>query len=200
MTASAAAQRRLIRQYKYPSEDEARAKILYYREARDRIEAFHRRGRDADWLRSQASNLRGLALLSSVRTRTRLRHNARALIDYGRNFSTKTFSVLPDISLSVQYGDLRITAFPDLYVNEDGESKIIKLDFSKKPLPSDVPKIICQVFLEASIQAGMSIQAKNILLFDVTRGKEYKQARIGARMSRNIEATCQTISAVWDTI
>lgn len=50
MTASPSRQRKILRAYKYPSEDEARAKILYYREARDRIAAFHVSPHDVSWL------------------------------------------------------------------------------------------------------------------------------------------------------
>jgi hypothetical protein len=200
MTSSAAGQRNLIKQYKYPGEDEARAKILYYREARDRIVAFHRTARNAQWLTSQAANLLGIASLTSGKTRTRLRHNARALVAYGNYFSNKNFTVLEELPLSIIYGDVRVTAYPDLHVNEGNQEKLIKLDFSKEALPNEARRIICQVFLEASTQAGMNFLGKNILLFDVTRGEEYKLARVGSRMRTNIEAACKTISAIWDTI
>ena len=50
MTANPHRQRAVLRAYKYPSEDESRAKIIYYREARDAIRLYHRRPRTGQWL------------------------------------------------------------------------------------------------------------------------------------------------------
>jgi hypothetical protein len=55
MTASASRQRSLLRAYKYPKEDESRAKILYYREARDRV-AVYRQSRPPPELARHASD------------------------------------------------------------------------------------------------------------------------------------------------
>jgi hypothetical protein len=43
MTASAVRQRKILREYKYPADAEAQAKILYYKEARETIAKFHLR-------------------------------------------------------------------------------------------------------------------------------------------------------------
>ena len=200
MTSSATAQRSILRQYKYPDEDSSRAKILYYREARDRIVAFHRTKKDPAWLLAEAASLNALAMLSAGRTRTRLNHNARALRDYNKSFGDKIYKILPDISLAVAYGDIRVTAFPDLHVREGTNEKIIKLDFSVERQPDEVARIICQVFFEAANLAGINLPSKNVLFVDVTRGRELKEARVRSRTLRNIEATCESISAIWDRI
>ena len=79
MTASAVRQRSLVREFKYPGEEEAHAKILYYRDARDRIAAYHRAGHGQDWLLGEAAHLETLAVSTLDPTKTRLNHNARAL-------------------------------------------------------------------------------------------------------------------------
>jgi hypothetical protein len=42
------AQRRVLREYKYPDEDEPSAMRLYYRDATDRIYAFHKNSHDTN--------------------------------------------------------------------------------------------------------------------------------------------------------
>jgi hypothetical protein len=91
MTASHTRQRTVLRQYKYPEEDEAQAKIIYYREARDRVAVLHRSDRDSNWLLQQAAQLDTLAAMSTGQTKTRLRHNARALRAYANHFGGSQF-------------------------------------------------------------------------------------------------------------
>jgi hypothetical protein len=200
MTASASRQRKIIHEYKYPTEDEARAKILYYREARDRIEICHRAGYPTNWLLSEAYHIDALASSSMGRTKTRLSHNSRALRSYSKHFTTRAFKVLDDLSLSLIYGDVRVTAVPDLHVEEKGQERVLKFDFSVDPPLADEVKIICQVLFEALGHAALTIPASSVLFLDVERGRVHKGARVGARMRRDVEATCQTISAIWDKI
>src|SRR5262249_19128293 len=99
MTASPSRQRTILRQYKYPDEDEPRAKILYYREARDRVAAHHSAGHHPSWLVTQAVSLEQLAANSTSRARTRLRHNARGLRSYAQHFGLKQYTVVGELAL-----------------------------------------------------------------------------------------------------
>jgi hypothetical protein len=200
MTASASRQRVILRQFKYPLEDESRAKILYYREARDRIFAYHKADRGRDWLTNEASVLEALARASGGRTGQRLRHNARAISSYATNFSSRQFEILKDLSLNLAKAGVRISAIPDLHVTEGKRAKIIKLDFSKDPPPLQLVRVVSQVMLEASDAAGLGLTGSAVLYLDVPRGAEYRAARSGSRIARDIEASCATIAAVWDSI
>lgn len=202
MTADPARQRRILRDYKYPREDEPRARIVYYREARDRISVYHAAAHPRTWLETEASRLRVLAS-SAVkgRTRTRLQHNARSLTSYATHFGSRPFQVVGDnLGLSIRHDDVRVTVIPDLHVRERNQEKIIKLEFSKDEPSDQEVKIISQAMYEAADAAEMGLTASCVLYLDVERGLAHKGARAGSRMRRNIEAACENISAIWDSI
>jgi hypothetical protein len=200
MTAPEVKRRKIIHDYKYPSDDEAKAKRTYYREARDRIVAYHRGAHESVWLVEQSAQLDNVAAMSTGQTKTRLRHNARALRAYARNYATRIFEVLDDAPLALHYADVRVSVFPDLHVRESGKEKIIKLEFSNDTVSEQLVKIVSQGMYEAAEQAGMNLAASCVLYLDVTHGVEHKGARIGARMRSNIEAACLNVSAIWDSI
>ena len=200
MTASPTRQRSILHGYKYPAEDESRAKILYYREARDRIAAYHASQHNPDWLLAQAHSLAIVAGHSAGRRRSRLQHNARGIQQYARHFGGRQFEVLDDFSHDLQFGDVFISVYPDLHVRERGAEKIIKLEFSAIEPSAEMIQILCQCMLEAASGARMPVRPSDVLLLDVPRGASHRGARIRARMTRDIQATCQNISSIWDAI
>lgn len=200
MTSSAVRQRSILRQYKYPDEDEARAKIIYYREARDRIAAYHRSTHTVTWLGEEASSLAGLAASNVGRTRTRLQHNARGLRAYATHFSGRHFEVLPDITQYLNYGDVTVTVRPDLHVRERSKEKLVKLEFGVEDPPEQLLHIIAQSMFEAAEIGGLCLSSACIICLDVPRGREIRGARAGSRMRNEIQAACANISSIWDTI
>lgn len=200
MTASPTRQRKILSTYKYPSEDEAQAKILYYREARDRICAYHSSKHGINWLINESTQLNTLANLSVGLRRSRLRHNARGVALYATHFGTRNFDVLDDFSQDIQFGDVFVSVYPDLHVRENGHEKLIKLEFAKNAPDEKIVKIISQCMFNATVSAGLNLPSSSILYFDVPRGMVYKGARMGSRMAKDVEATCMNISAIWDSI
>lgn len=198
MTASAARQRKIISDYKYPREEEASARIVYYREARAHISEFHASGHDESWLRSKSRELNAAANSRYGSRRTRLKNNARALREYARHFSHKGFDLLPDITYGLRFGDVTVTVTPDLHVLEDGAEKFIKLGFSTDEPSDQSIKIICQGLYEAITREGYKLSSSSTLYYDVSRGAVHRGARMGARMAKNLEAACTTISDIWD--
>lgn len=198
--ASPSQQRTIVRRYKYPKEDEARAMRIYYREVRDVVEAHHRRGNGPGWLLEEAARLATLSDFLEGRSRTRLRHNVRGLRAYAAHFAVRPFEVLRGVSAPMTFGDVRISVVPDLHVREGKNEKVVKLEFGVNP-PSDTEvKVISQVMFEAVHAAGLPLPAAGVLYLDVQRGKEHRGARAGSRMKSDIEAACKTISNIWDSI
>lgn len=200
MTASAATQRKIVHEYKYPKDDEARAKTIYYRETRDRISVYHASGHLPTWLTDEAASIGLLADGSIGKTKTRLKHNRRALIDYKNHFCSRGFVVLDDRLLTLKHHDVLIKVYPDLHVEEKGREKFIKLEFGVNEPSTEVVKIISQVMFESCLSSGLTVKSSDVLYLDVPRGKEHKGARMGAMMKKNIEAACKTFSAIWDSI
>ena len=193
-------QRAIVRQYKYPKDDEARAKIVYYREARDVVEAYHRTKKPPAWLEEEAMRLDVIGGGVVGRARTRLRHNSRGIRQYAKHFSSKAFEPLNELKMFLSFGDVRVSVVPDLHVREGTEERVIKLEFGvDSPSGSEI-KVISQMLFEATKQAAMSVPSAGVLYLDVPRGIVHKGARAGARTVRSVEDACKTISAIWDQI
>lgn len=197
MTSAPARQRTILRDFKYPNEDEALAKRLYYREAQEHIVAFHRNARDREWLLERAQQLAFLAEMNGGRSGIRLRHNVRALRQYARNFCDRDFEVLDPLRLSLEYGQVRISVVPDLHVREKGKEKIIKLDFAVDVPSADAIRIASQCLFESSRGVVEDLTSSSALYLDIARGVEHRGARAGARTLADITAACETIAAIW---
>jgi len=200
MTASATRKRSILSDYKYPEEDKAQAKIFYYREARDRISAFHHAKRDRNWLIAESHHLQAIAGDSSEGREKRLKNNAIALRAYAKYFGHRNFEILESIKLKLIFDDVTISVYPDLHVIERGREKIVKLEFSVNQPSEDMIKIISQIMFEAANQAEKGLTASGVLYLDVRRGKEHRGARLGSRIKRDIQSTCLNISGIWDTV
>lgn len=199
MLAGPAAQRRVLRDYKYP-DPEGAAQAKYYREARLGIIAYHQNGHDAPWLLRRADQLDTQAGHQSGRSAVRLRHNARGLRHYARAFADLEFDVRAELNLDLRHGPVRITVAPELHVAEDGEVRIIKLEFGANAPDARLIRIITQAMFEAAEQHGLDLPPASVLYIDVPRHRIHRGARMGARLARDIEAACQTIAAVWETL
>jgi hypothetical protein len=200
MTSGAVAQRKVLRDFKYQDEDEPTAMRLYYKDATDRIQAFHRSGHPSTWLEQKAADLSQLARLTPGRAGTRLRHNARALLSYEAHFADRQFSPQSQLRLRLGIGDVTITVSPEIYALERGATRVVKLDFSKDAPSTETVKIVSQVMFEAAKTRLGGIRSTEVMYFDVARGAEHKAARAGARTLREIEAACANIEALWPGI
>jgi len=200
MTASPSGQRRILREFKFPDEDEPRAMRLYYGEATDAIKAYHANGKARQWLHDQADALSQLAVSLGGQSAIRLRNNARGLRQYADNFSRRRFDVLPDLRMELVYEDVRITVVPDLHVSERGKEKILKLDFTSRTADAQVIRIVSQCMFEAFRTSHGSITSSSVLYLEVANGTEHHGARIGARLLGEVKAACDNINALWGTI
>ena len=199
MTSGAAAQRKVVWDYKNP-DPEGQAQAKYYRDARNSIAEFHRRGRDVGWLEAQgAALMAGAQSAFNAQSATRLRNNARAIQRYADNFGITQYEILPEVSLALTFANVQILVSPDLHVRENGKEKLLKLEFAERGPDTEVIKIISQAMFEAALAEGLNLSSSQVLYVDVPRGVRYKGARLGARMRANIEAACKNIAAIWPT-
>lgn len=199
MTASAAGQRKVLRDYKFP-DDEGTAQAAYYREARDLVAEYHRHAHPAEWLREKAAILQSTAAALGGRVGTRLRHNSRGLIDYSTHFPSKAYMVLPERKFFVTFGDVRISVLPDLHVQEKGRERFLKLEFAKNEPSAETVKIVSQIMFEAALIAKIPVGSSDVIYLDVARGRSYKGARVGSRLKTEVEAACANITSLWDGI
>jgi hypothetical protein len=200
MTSGAAAQRKVLRDFKYPREDEPMAMRLYYEDACDCIETFLRGGYDRQWLRAEGDTLAIRAAGVGGRQRARLHHNARAVRQYEQYFGGRRLQLQASLNLAIEFSGVQIKVVPDLNVIEGTKAKIIKLEFSLTPPSDELIAIVVQTMFEAATGQVSDLSPSSVLLFDVPRGAERRGARMRSRTLREIEAACQTIATIWDTI
>jgi hypothetical protein len=194
-----AAQRKVLRDYKYPKR-EGEAQARYYQEARLLIRKNHSRGNPEGWLSAKSQELSVKSQTQSGASALRSRHNARALREYNQFWGTKTFEILSDLSLSLSYSGVTISVYPDLHVREAGVEKIIKLEFASRPPIETIIRVMSQAMFEAASAAGLNLRAADILLVDVPRKTLYRGARMRSRTAKDIEAACQTIADIWPSL
>ncbi len=200
MNASAAGQRKALHDYKFPAE-EGQAQAKYYRDARNAISKYHEQKHPESWLLQKAADLLLDAQAApKPQIATRLRNNARAIKSYAAYFPPGLYEVLSDVKLALNFGNVLVTVNPDLRVRERGKEKLLKLDFATDEPDATLITIISQAMLEAALADGMELSSSQVLYVDVPRGVRHKGARLGARMRTNIEAACQNIAAIWNTI
>jgi len=201
MTATAAGQCKVLQDYKYPSTAEPGSMRAYYNEAQRSIKEFHRNGHERDWLRAQAARLDDNARFQTERrSADRLRHNARALLQYEEHFGDRQYVLLPDQRLSLLFADVRVRVVPDMFVQDRTRDKIIVLGFQKNELTEREIKIHTQCVYEAALQVLPELESSSVLLCEISCGVAHRGARAGSRMRREIEASCENISALWDSI
>ena len=199
ITATEQGKRKVLRDFKFP-DPEGAAQAMYYREARDLIEAHHRHGYASPWLQERAGALTQLAQTMSGPSVVRLRNNARALREYAAFWGDKPFEVLEGVRLGLRYGDVRISVVPDLHVRDKGDERLIKLDFAAQEPDDRVPRIVGQAMFEAVSQSGLRTPASSILYAHVARGRIIRGARLGSRMAGEIQAACGNIEAIWEKL
>ena len=151
-------------------------------------------------MRENSDRLLRLALGNSGSTKVRLRNNARAVMHYADFFGNKRYTILDDVGYNLEFSGVIVKIYPDLHIMENDVEKIIKLDFDAKEPDSAFIKVMSQCLYEGAIRSGHQLISSAALYADVPRGKLHKGARAGSRTLRNIEATCQTISDIWDKL
>lgn len=199
MTASPSRQRKVLHDYKHPK-PEGEAQASYYREARRDIRRNHESNNPEGWIETRAQALALQAQLRTGPSAARLKHNARALREYDQFWGSKRLEILPDISLPLIYDDVTININPDLHVRDACIEKIIKLEFSSDAPDDAVVRIMSQAMFEGASLANLGLGSASILLVDVPRQVGHRVARVRSRISKDIEAACQTIANIWPSI
>jgi hypothetical protein len=199
MTAGPAAQRKVLRDFKFP-DPEGGVQASYYSEARRAITEFHESENDPATIAREVESLSAKAFQASGRQQVRIEHNIRALQSYLANFGHETFVVLPTPSISLSHRSVSIGATPDLFVRHKTSNRLIKLDLGAHAPDQRLVGIILQVIYEAARSSGLSLKPTDIVYLDVPRAKAYRSARIRTRLKSEIEAACQNIEALWPTI
>lgn len=201
MTASPTIQRKTLIDYKYPDEDEPRAKRLYYRESRDAIRAYHHGSKSNEWLEESAARLADLAANSDSKpSAVRLKNNARALAAYARHYDSSQIQLSQPFKAQLTFGEISVRINPDLHGFERKREKVIRLDYSKEALDPRYCTIVAQLMYEGALAGGLDLPTSAFIIRHIESRTDFAPARKGARISRDIMATCENIEGIWNTL
>jgi len=202
MKASSAAQRTLLRNQKFPftSDGKKRPQIVRYSEARSAIRKYHESGNDITVLLNAIEALVKKENEHPEKDSSRIRDNVRALKTYMAHFSKRNFTVLDNPKPKYSHGDVVVSAAPDLFVDESGKKKLIKLDFNALKPDEEVVQIILKVMHEASVSSELGVQPKDVVYLDVSRQTQHNGEKLNKRLKREIDAACETIADIWPRI
>jgi hypothetical protein len=96
-------------------------------------------------------------------------------------FSKSKFVVLENPRPKYIHSSVEVSTSPDLFVEENGNKKLIKLDFNVSPLDSESIKIILKVMYEASISKNLTVKPKDVIYLDVSRNEQYNGEKLNHR-------------------
>ena len=202
MKASSATQRTLLRNYKFPftADGKKRPQIVHYSEARSAIRKYHESGNEVSVLIQAIEDLLKKEIDHPEKDASRIHDNVRAVKTYMAHFSHSKFTILENPKPKYQHGEVVVSATPDLYVDENGRKKLIKLDFNAVKPDEEVIQIVLKVMHEASAGSGLAVHPRDVIYLDVSRQAQFSGSKLNMRLKRDIDAACETIADIWPRI
>jgi hypothetical protein len=202
MTSSEAARRSLLRDFKFPLNPDGSKKpqIVRYSEARAAIRDYHESGNEPSVLVVAIEKLVKKREQNPEKDAARINDNIRGLETYLKYFANRKFKVLETPKPRYEHGDVVITTMPDLFVEENGKKKLIKLDFSAKKPDEQAVQIILRVMHDAASGTGIPVAPADVIYLDIARQVQHNGKKLNKQLKKNIDAACETIQAVWPTI
>jgi hypothetical protein len=202
MNATSSRQRRLLRDYKFPFTSDGRKKpqIVRYSEARATIQKYHQSDNDVTVLLDAVEALKKKAADNPDKDQSRFEDNIRAINAYMKHFQNNEFTVLDNPRPKYVHGDVHVSTTPDLYVEERGAKKLIKLDFNATAPKESVVNIILKVMHEAGMSEDLEVKPSDVIYLDVSRQRQFTGKKLNTKLKRDIDAACDTISDIWPRV
>jgi hypothetical protein len=202
MNATSFRQRRLLRDYKFPFNKDGTRKpqIVRYSEARATIQKYHQSENDVTVLLDAVEALKKKAADHPEKDQSRIQDNIRAIRTYMKYFQRNDFTVLANPRPKYVHGDVYVSTTPDLYVDEKGVKKLIKLDFSATAPKDEVVSIVLRVMHEAAMIDELGVKPADVIYLDVSRQRQFTGKKLNKQLKRDIDAACETIEDIWPRV
>jgi hypothetical protein len=202
MKARPAGQRTMLKTYKFQTDKNGnkRPQIVYYSEARAAIKKYHASSNDIATLIAAVAALQKKEASQPEKNSTRIHDNIKAIQTYMTHFAKNKFVVLETPKPKYKHGEVEVSAKPDLFVDDAGNKKMIKLDFNALTLDNESINIVLKVMHEAASMQELGVQAKNVIYLDVARQTQQTGAKLNKQLKKNIDAACETIEDIWPKV
>jgi hypothetical protein len=190
----------LIRPYKFSKRGEGAGRSSYYRFAINAIRYYHNSGRDPRVFQVALAELQKRSDdAKEKKDRVKCEKNIVAIDLYQRVYRNRDFKVLPNHRISYRLGQIRVTAQPDLWVEENGTQVLLKIGVARKK-PSYVD-VLLTIIRKAAVSSGhRRVRAKNVVYLNVSTGKEMICTGGLTRFNRTFKAIARDIARVWPKV
>ena len=177
-----------------------RSQIVRYSEARATIQKYHQSENDVTVLLDAVEALKKKAADHPEKDQSRIQDNIRAIRTYMKYFQRNDFTVLANPRPKYVHGDVYVSTTPDLYVEENGVRKLIKLDFSATAPKDEIVSIVLKVMHEAAMIDELGVTPSNVIYLDVSRQRQFTGKKLNKQLKRDIDAACETIEDIWPRV
>lgn len=189
---------KILYNYKF-STREGKAMSYYYSPALRVIRKFIKEKKDLVWLDSMAFEIINTAY-NNTRHKIKCLKNYEAIISYKKVYGKKDFILLDNIRIKLKMSNVNVSVFPELFVKESDENKVIKLDFCKDEPSEEKMKIISHLILNAIRKEEKDVDIENIIYADVNRYKTYSLAGSDNTIDSEINLACKEIENMWESL
>lgn len=202
MTSQPSTQRRIVRTNKYPSGEEDKAIVAYYRDARTATERFFEHDGTRCVLEDAICRMSGEVGGASPARKLRVEQNIRAIQDFQNSSLASTrFQVMPRPRVELVIGGLALSVCPSLCVRDKaGRAHWIYLDFSHGRMDGQRAEILLQLFLQAAQAEAFSLEPRYAEYHHLNSGLRQVCRRRGARLQAQIVAACETFVDIWKSL
>jgi hypothetical protein len=189
----------ILRPYKHHKRGQGFARSVYYRPALIAIRQYHAAGNDPNIFKTARFELQKKHDVSEKQwERTKCLANIRAIEVYEKRYGNRHFVVQKNHRLSFKLGPIVITAKPDLWVTEAGNTVLLKIGLAK--MKRDFIDILLTVIRKAAVASGYRVRAKNIVYLDITHSVELICNRSLTRFNLTFRSVANRIAREWPKV
>jgi hypothetical protein len=136
-----------------------------------------------------------LEAATTNQARAGLRNNLRAIRSYMDIYGHRKRKIVPRPRIYYTHGNVRLSASPDLAVEEDGRLKLVKLGTTKKDTSHELVRIMLRVMYQAA-NAEYQVQPHDVVYFDVTNAVRMRGSSEDSDLATTIDNGCDTLAGM----
>ena len=186
----------IVRNILKPKSKEAQVIVLYYARAIRIIRLYHTKGNDREYLKREIHGLeKKQETATTPQARASLKNNLRAIRSYMDIYGHRKRNIVPRPRIYYTHGTVRLSASPDLAVQEDGRLKLVKLGVTKDGDNPEVVRIMLRVMYQAA-NTEYEVQPHDVIYFDVANAVRIRGSNEDADLATTIDNGCETLAGM----
>ena len=126
-------------------------------------------------------------------------HNHRAISDYLKHFGSRKLTIKPGKRLYFVWGNVLISAQPDLVAEEFGKLKLIKLNLGLDDYSGGVNAMLLHTIHQAALTHGLAVQSNDVECLQVSSGSKVVGPKSGFPPVQVLENACAELTSLWPT-